>query len=61
MTFPLAASHCFLIVTPAKAGVQGSERAIAILDPGFRRDDEWKVEGDFYALAFCSQAPESFC
>jgi hypothetical protein len=30
----------FLAVTPAKAGVQGDKRALATLDPGFRRDDE---------------------
>ena len=29
----------FSIVTPAKAGVQGNQRALATLDPGFRRDD----------------------
>src|SRR5215469_14148271 len=29
-------------VTPAKAGVQGDQRALATLDPGFRRDDEQK-------------------
>ena len=29
----------FSSVTPAKAGVQGDERALATLDPGFRQDD----------------------
>ena len=32
-------------VTPAKAGVQGNRRALATLDPGFRRDDEKLKEG----------------
>jgi hypothetical protein len=31
-----------LTVTPAKAGVQGNQRALATLDPGFRRDDDEK-------------------
>jgi hypothetical protein len=34
----------FSSVTPAKAGVQGNQHALATLDPGFRRDDELKNE-----------------
>jgi hypothetical protein len=30
----------FSSVTPAKAGVQGNQRVLAPLVPGFRRDDD---------------------
>jgi hypothetical protein len=35
---------CFFPVTPAKAGVQGNQLALATLDSGFRRDDEGNEE-----------------
>jgi hypothetical protein len=44
----------FSSVTPAKAGVQGNQRALAILDPGFRRDDEQENEPNLpNAIALC--------
>jgi hypothetical protein len=41
-----APGRVFLIVTPAKAGVQGNQHALATLDPGFRRDDEGEEEAN---------------
>src|SRR5215469_7232352 len=46
---PIRQSHMggaalFSPVTPAKAGVQSNQRALATLDPGFRRDDGNGVE-----------------
>ena len=46
----------FPTVTPAKAGVQGNKRALASLDPGFRRDDEEKREARTPADSLQKQA-----
>jgi hypothetical protein len=38
--------YIFSFVTPAEAGVQGNQHALATLDPGFRRDDGQKTDAN---------------